>query len=147
MLKINNLIGFGARRAAAAGYTYWKIEFTNGGDAEAEFAELELMINGVDQTSGATITGVNSNGFSPSNAIDDNGSTKWSGFPLAASLTVQFASPKAITTYSIQAAAGVGHYPRSWTLQRSSDGSAYTTVDTQTGQVFTSLEKKTYTIP
>ena len=152
MLMLNNFSGFGVAPAAAGGtgYRYWKFTFSNGGDAEVEFAEVALMIGGTDQTGSGTASATNTNGANPaSNAFDNNTGTKWAGFPLDATLTYDFGSGNnfAITTYSIQAISAAGHYPRSWTLARSSDDATYTTVDTQTGQSFTSLETKTYTIP
>lgn len=149
---LTHLIGFGARRsqAAATGYRYWKFTFSNGGFSEVEISEVELMIGGTDQASGGTASATNTNGSNaPANAFDNNTGTKWSGFPLDATLTYDFGAgnEKAITTYSLQAINGGSNHPKTWTLARSSDNVSYTTVDTRSGESFTSLEKKTYTIP
>lgn len=134
------------RAATAAGHRYWKFTFSNGGDAEAEMAEIELLISSVDQTSGASISATNTNAGAAANLIDDSTGTKWGGFPLDATVTVDLGSALAIDAYTITAISGAGHYPRQWVLAWSDDDVSYTTADSQTGQSFTSLEKKTYSL-
>ena len=69
----------------------------------------------------------------PGNLIDDKVSTKWYSGTLAP-LVFEFETPVTIDTYNFATANDFsGRNPTAWTLQGSSDGTTYTTLDTRTG--------------
>jgi len=72
----------------------------------------------------------------------DKGSTGWLQYDLGSGL------PRAITRYSVASATDVPERdPRDWEFQGSSDGTNWTTLDTQSGQTFsTRFEMKTYKV-
>ncbi|NRN65480.1 Cytochrome C [Kibdelosporangium sp. 4NS15] len=71
-------------------------------------------------------------------AADNNPSTKWLTFNPTGWLAYQLPAAKAVNRYSLTSANDFpGRNPKDWTLEGSNDGSTWTPVDRQTGQVFT----------
>lgn len=148
---LTHLIGFGARRAtsSAAAHRYWKWKWTDNQTSGAfvEFAELELLIGGTDQTSPSTTisqTGTVYN--SVSNLVDNSASTNWQGDD-ECEVTIDLGSAMAITDYTVTARnVGSSYTPKAWNFYYSDDGTSFTLVHSQSAQSFTNGQKKTYTI-
>jgi hypothetical protein len=72
------------------------------------------------------------------NLVDGNPGTKWLAFQPAATLTFKLNHPVTTVRYSLTSANDAPERdPRDWTLSGSTDGTAWTTLDSQTGQAFT----------
>ena len=91
-------------------------------------------------------------GTGPENAFDHNIWTRWFNQDKGSTGWVQYdfgsGIPKTITRYSVASAVDVPERdPRDWEFQGSSDGTNWTTLDTQSGQTFsTRFEMKTYKV-
>ncbi len=117
--------------------------------AETDAAGNKKM-SGVTGSSSAGIPGnimdkvveITASGDNPPNeieqrVIDGDVNTKWLAFTNTAWLQVKLNAPVAVVDYALSSANdSPGRDPRDWTLRGSADGSAWTTIDTQTGQVF-----------
>ena len=91
-------------------------------------------------------------------AADDSASTFWmdtgsgnaSSLPSTWQVDFGASNTKAITSYSVRAAsyaANLNNAPTTWSFQRSDDGAAWTTEDTQGSETsWSSSEKRTYSI-
>jgi hypothetical protein len=79
-------------------------------------------------------------------AFDRDTSTYWESEDNAGPHTLgyQFSTAETVTKYAVTANAN--KYPSSWTFEGSNDDVTWTTLDTQTGQVFTALEKKLFSL-
>jgi len=55
------------------------------------------------------------------------------------------AKASAVTQYSITPTANVSRAPKTWTFQGSANNTAWTTLDTQVGEIFTASTKRTFT--
>ena len=79
-------------------------------------------------------------------AFDNSDSTYWDGYRFEAGDWIKYDLGSGVTKvaaqYTIQIASTV--YPTSWKFQGSNDDTNWTDIDTQTGQTFTSGEKRTY---
>ncbi|OLB77055.1 MAG: alpha-mannosidase [Actinobacteria bacterium 13_2_20CM_2_71_6] len=70
--------------------------------------------------------------------VDGDPSTKWLAFQPTATLTFKLPQPVAAVHYTLTSANDAPERdPRDWTLQGSTDGTTWTTLDTRTGQTFT----------
>lgn len=71
------------------------------------------------------------------NLIDGDSNTKWLAFEPAATIDLEMADPVTATRYALTSANDFdGRDPQAWTLQGSTDGEAWTDLDTQTDQDF-----------
>src|SRR5439155_1297506 len=69
---------------------------------------------------------------------DGDPSTKWLAFQPTATLTFTMGQPATVTHYALTSANDAPERdPKDWTVQGSADGNTWTTLDTQTGQMFT----------
>lgn len=95
----------------------------------------------------ARVTGVRAStvydttNYLPDNAFDAAtaivaGNT-WASSTLPATLTVHLATPETVTSYRIMPSV---QYPIAWTLEGSTNGTSWTTIDTRSGQTLTSGE-------
>lgn len=82
-------------------------------------------------------------------AIDGSVSTKWLGNMPNAWLRIDYPAAVAVTGYAITSANDAPtRDPRSWELQRSDDGSAWTTADTQSGQTWSArFQTRPFAVP
>ncbi|AGL14198.1 GH92 family glycosyl hydrolase [Actinoplanes sp. N902-109] len=70
-------------------------------------------------------------------AFDGDKGTKWLTFATTGWIQAKVAAPLTVTRYALTSGNDVPERdPQDWTLQGSSDGSTWTTIDTQTGQTF-----------
>jgi hypothetical protein len=105
----------------------------------------------VNIATGGTAT-ASAEGTGPENAFDHNIWTRWFNHDKGSTGWVQYdfgsGIPKTITRYSVASAVDVPERdPRDWEFQGSSDGTNWTTLDTQSGQTFsTRFEMKTYRV-
>jgi len=78
--------------------------------------------------------------------IDGDPSTKWLAFTSTATLTFKFGEPVTAVQYTMTSANDAPERdPRDWTLEGSTDGQRWTTLDRQTDQVFTArFQNKEY---
>lgn len=157
MLHVNHLIGFGV--IAASGNTphrYWRWNnISASGVPNASWMlteEMEILLSGVDlipamtaaTTSGVTIS-ADGETTNVSWRVGDNTAAYWE---VAAQtghwLKVDFGSAVAPNAYSVKGYSGWN--PVSWDFQWSDDNSAWTTIDSQTGQS-TSGARIEYALP
>jgi hypothetical protein len=105
----------------------------------------------VNVATGGTAT-ASAEGTGPENAFDHNIWTRWFNQDKGSTGWVQYdfgsGIPKTITRYSVGSAIDVPERdPRDWEFQGSNDGTTWTTLDTQSGQTFsTRFEMKTYPV-
>ncbi|WP_371655254.1 MULTISPECIES: GH92 family glycosyl hydrolase [unclassified Streptomyces] len=80
------------------------------------------------------------------NLVDGQPSTKWLAFQPTAWLEFDLESPVKVVTYALTSANDAApRDPKDWTLKGSTDGSTWTTLDTRSGETFTSrFQTKTY---
>ncbi|GAB3889541.1 hypothetical protein GCM10029964_059390 [Kibdelosporangium lantanae] len=90
------------------------------------------------QVTDVTANGENSgSGEVKENLVDGDPGTKWLVFEPTGWVQFTFAEPVDVVRYALTSANDfAGRDPKDWTLKASNDGQAWTTVDTQTGQVF-----------
>jgi predicted alpha-1,2-mannosidase len=102
----------------------------------------------VDSTTPITASAENPPGEVAKNLADGDPGTKWLAFATSATLTYHLASPAAVATYALTSAGDApDRDPAAWMLQGSTDGSAFTTVDTRTAQTWTDRGvRNTYTV-
>ncbi|KRE48457.1 GH92 family glycosyl hydrolase [Paenibacillus sp. Soil724D2] len=73
----------------------------------------------------------------PINLIDANSNSKWLDFESTSWLRFKLSEPTAVIKYALTSANDApGRDPKNWTLEGSSDGSTWTTLDTRTNQSF-----------
>lgn len=120
-----------------AAHTYWRLNVSaNNGGANLSVAELGLYVAGgaSSATTGGTPTASTSNGSQTADkGFDASTSTYWQATTTSGQLQYQFASAVDITSYAVSARNDSNQptqAPKTWTLQYSDDGSAWTTVDT-----------------
>ncbi len=88
------------------------------------------------------VTAVTASAENPPNEVaanlaDGNPSTKWLAFVSSGWVTYQLAAPAIVTVYALTSANdSPGRDPKDFTLQGSNDGSAWTDLDSRTGQTF-----------
>jgi predicted alpha-1,2-mannosidase len=88
------------------------------------------------------VTGVTASAENPPNEVaanlaDGNPSTKWLAFASTGWVRYQLAAPAIVTVYALTSANdSPGRDPKDFTLQGSNDGSAWTDLDSRTGQTF-----------
>jgi hypothetical protein len=143
-------VAFGAPfDVGGTGHRYWRWKWTDNqtSGAYVEFAELELLISGTDQTSPSTTISQTGTVYNAVSAlVDNNASTNWQGDD-EAMVTIDLGSALAITHYSVTArSVGSSYTPKAWDFSYSDDGSSFTAVHSQSAQSFTNGEKKTYAI-
>ncbi|MFF1480903.1 GH92 family glycosyl hydrolase [Streptomyces sp. NPDC058301] len=80
------------------------------------------------------------------NLVDGQPSTKWLAFQPTAWLEFDLDSPVKVVTYALTSANDAApRDPKDWTLKGSADGSTWTTLDTRSGETFTSrFQTRTY---
>jgi len=79
-------------------------------------------------------------------AADGASSTKWLVKTSTAWLQYQLTGPKTAAKYTLTTGNdSAGRDPKNWTLQGSTDGSAWTTIDTRTNQLAGAERQKTFT--
>lgn len=148
-------------------YRYWRLNVTanNGDTSFLRVAEIELLVSGVDQTTGkgGTATASSENGgdgiYAPSKAFDDDLDLS-TGCWLTASanttgwVTIDLGSVTTIDAYSISAYShaysdgSLPQMPKNWTLQGSntSQTGPWDDVDTKINQTgWVRSEKRTFT--
>lgn len=80
-------------------------------------------------------------------AVDDNASTTWTsaatGYPQWLQYDLGSGISRVAAQYTVRNYTGT-YYPKAWTFQGSNDGSNWTTLDTQSGQTFTSGQQRAY---
>jgi hypothetical protein len=92
----------------------------------------------MDKVSGITATAENPPDEVKEKLVDGDPSTKWLAFQPTATLTFTLAQPVTAVHYTLTSAGDAPERdPKDWTVQGSTDGSTWTTLDTQTGQAFT----------
>lgn len=100
---------------------------------------------------GAAAASLASGSYPAANAFDGNTSTKWNSGStgVAAALRYDF-GPRitwAVTRYDLTSADTTLRDPAAWTLEGSNDGSAWTVLDTRSGETFSArVQTKTYTL-
>jgi hypothetical protein len=166
-MKLRLGLGFSTSAAAAAAssgnthaYRYYRINVTAvqvaGNVPGITEVEIAATAGGADTTSGRTYTATTEfPGEEASKAFDDNTGTNWGGFDnsLPQALRVDYSATSgswiAANQLKITARAGgsVDQSPKDFTFQGSDDGSAWTTLITKSGEVWTSGETKTYQVP
>ena len=138
-----------------AAHSYWRLNVSaNAGDTSfLAIAEIEMRatVGGADQCTGGTPTASASDGSSPpSNAFDNNATTRWStpSSTLTGWIGYQFASPVDVAQYTIQAHPTTpARSPKDWALEYSDDGSTWVAVETrQDVSSWTNGEVKSYTV-
>lgn len=104
------------------------------------------VMTGTSAPSGTASASLATSGNEAWKAFDNDSGTSWesdAGFP--AWLQYQFPSAKTATSYAITADVTPTLDPTDWTLEGSNDGSTWTTLDTVSGESFTSGQRKTFT--
>ena len=92
-------------------------------------------------------SGENTNGGEvKENLVDGSAETKWLVFAATGWVELELAEPVAVVHYALTSANDAAERdPRDWTLQGSGDGQTWTTLDTQTDQVFAErFQKREY---
>lgn len=159
MLRVNQLIGFGARREPEGGggfgaHRYWRVYIYSNArnNGEGSMVELEMReaISGSDVTAGATATDDAASGSAP-NAID-NTSARWglgSSFPHWLKVDFGAANDKAIVEIAITTRSDFpDEGPRDFSLQYSDDDSSWTTAFSIWGvDDWTSGETRAFSTP
>ncbi|MGI5214706.1 GH92 family glycosyl hydrolase [Plantactinospora sp. CA-290183] len=143
-------------RAAPAGGTEFQSSLEPGDPQPNWTNTAEVDPTGRKKTSGVTgspasgipgnvadrATEVTGSGENPPNetaqrAVDQNISTKWLVFASTGWIRVRLDEPVAVVHYALTSANDAPERdPRSWTLQGSTDGESWTTLDTRSGQEF-----------
>ena len=101
----------------------------------------------VNVATGGTATDGANNAANATNAFDQNSGTKWLYLGVMGWLKYDLGHTETIQRYSIISADVAGRDPKDWQFQGSNDGVTWTTLDTQSGQVFANrLQQNSYTI-
>jgi predicted alpha-1,2-mannosidase len=103
--------------------------------------------NVTDRVVAVRASGENTNGGEvKENLVDGSAETKWLVFASTGWVELELAEPVAVVHYALTSANDAAERdPRDWTLQGSNDGQAWTTLDTQTDQVFSErFQKREY---
>ncbi len=103
--------------------------------------------NVTDRVVAVRASGENTNGGEvKENLVDGSAETKWLVFASTGWVELELAEPIAVVHYALTSANDAAERdPRDWTLQGSNDGQAWTTLDTQTDQVFSErFQKREY---
>jgi hypothetical protein len=139
-----------------ANHIYWRLNFTenNGDTSFLGLAEVEMRgtVGGADQCTGGTATASTSDATSPpANAFDNSASTNWQTVSgtLTGWLRYQFAAAVDVVQYTITArATSLTRMPKSWSLEWSDNGTAWTSIETRENQTWpTAGEVRTFTVP
>jgi len=83
-------------------------------------------------------------------AMDDtiNASALWvASGPAPQWISYDFGSPQTVRSYTLRVWLDGLHFPTSWEMQHSSDGSSWTTLHTRSGVSWSFLEKKSFNVP
>ncbi|WP_433379174.1 GH92 family glycosyl hydrolase [Actinoplanes sp. CA-142083] len=89
------------------------------------------------QVTAVTASAENAPGETAVKLKDSDSSTKWLAFSRTGWVTYQLAAPVAVAKYSLTSANDAAtRDPKDFTLQGSNDGSAWTDLDTRTGQTY-----------
>ena len=103
--------------------------------------------NVTDRVVAVRASGENTNGGEvKENLVDGSAETKWLVFATTGWVELELAEPVAVVHYALTSANDAAERdPRDWTLQGSNDGQTWTTLDTQTDQVFAErFQKREY---
>ncbi|MFD0522251.1 discoidin domain-containing protein [Paractinoplanes durhamensis] len=104
-----------------------------------------------DRLTGGTLTasGENAPNEARAAAADDTSLTKWLTFTNTATLEYALPATAAVQQYTLTSANDVpGRDPQSWTLQGSTNGTTWTTLDTRTGIDFSDRRQtRAFVIP
>ncbi|GAB2476822.1 GH92 family glycosyl hydrolase [Jatrophihabitans fulvus] len=102
----------------------------------------------VDSDTPITASAENPPGEIAKNLADGDPATKWLAFATTATLTYHLPAATAVGTYALTSGGDApDRDPKAWTLQGSTDGSTFTTLDTRTGQTWTGRGvRNTYTV-
>lgn len=96
-------------------------------------------------TVSASVENVGGGGREAFRAFDDNVGTIWAANALSTDwLKVAFSAAKTIVNYDVSALSG--YQPQAWVLEGSNDNSAWTAIDTRTGQTLTASTTYTYAV-
>jgi predicted alpha-1,2-mannosidase len=103
----------------------------------------------IDSDTPITASAENPPGEIAKNLADGDPGTKWLAFAATATLTYHLAAPAAVLKYALTSAADApDRDPSAWTLQGSSDGTTFTTLDSRTDQTWTDRGvRNIYTVP
>lgn len=138
-----------------AAHLYWRFNISaNDGDTSfLTIAEIEMRatVGGADQCEGGTATASTSEASSPpSNAVDNNASSRWNTATgvLTGWWRYQFPAAVEVLEYTIRAhPTTAGRSPKTWTLEWSDDGSSWTVADTRSNETgWTSNQIRTYAV-
>ena len=103
--------------------------------------------NVTDRVVAVRASGENTNGGEvKENLVDGSAETKWLVFATTGWVELELAEPVAVVHYALTSANDAAERdPRDWTLQGSNDGQTWTTLDTQTDQIFAErFQKREY---
>jgi len=148
--------GGGGGGGGGDAYRYFRLNITdNNGANNINIAELEVRtsVSGATVTTGGTPS-ASQNDFpatnGPDKAFDQNGATAWATSAGTTTGWLQYdlgdGNDVTAAEYAVQAAAGATRAPRDWTFEGSSDGSAWTVLDTQADQGFSASQSKAYAL-
>jgi predicted alpha-1,2-mannosidase len=102
----------------------------------------------IDSSTPITASAENPPGEVATNLADGDPGTKWLAFATTATLTYHLPAPAAVATYALTSGNDApDRDPAAWTLQGSTDGTTFTTVDSRSGQTWTDRGvRNTYTV-
>lgn len=130
----------------AGTHSYWRIRITaNVSSNYSSISEIQFRATpgGADQASGGTASasGSYASGYEASKAFDDSNSTQWaSNAALPSWISYQFPSPVAVQEVAIISTGaaygdpGRSEAPKTFTIQYSDDGTAWTTAASPSDQ-------------
>lgn len=117
-----------------ANHLYWRIRVTenHGSESWMEIAEVEMRATagGADQCSGGTATASASASGGAAAVFDDNLTRPWvvDASSLPAWVRYQFAAPVDVQEITVRSSSSKDRAPRTFTLEHSDDGAAWTVV-------------------
>jgi Alpha-tubulin suppressor and related RCC1 domain-containing proteins len=116
---------------------------------ESNIVEYTLLLNEIDRASDGIVTASNEDLGSKENAFDDILTANWSINSNSGWIQYQFSDGNkyVVTKYTLTSAYNSPESdPKDWTIKGSNDGTNWVTLDTRTGENFTSrMQKKSYT--
>lgn len=139
--------------ANAIPYRFYRLDITataGGNSSGVRLAEFQLWSN--DSTDKASASVENGTTESAAKAFDGSTATKWFNANLGSTGWLRFqyggGAGWALSQYSLTSANDVSQRdPRAWQFQGSNDGVSWTTLDTRSGETFSSrFQTKTYTL-
>jgi hypothetical protein len=146
---------FNATSFVPPAYRYWRWLFTESTtDTSIYLSELTAHIanNGPSIIASGTVTAdsVYGAGYEASSAIDANATTYWASTNTALPhwLACDFGASNAqsLVKYTLRSTASTTYAPKSWSVQRSDNGTDWVTHTAQAGQTWTSYETKSFPI-